>query len=330
MSNFESRSVFYVSKKIFLIYTWLQFKKSEVMSMFRKTVFTSTLAAAFLFGSCYAAGENRGEEAAVRKQAEAYAKAFNARNAKGLAALWAKDATYMDPETNETLKGREEIEKHFLETFKEIGNATMDISITTVSFPAANKAEETGMVTVKTQKGEKEQSAYKAFYEKRDGAWLLTQVREVQLDSAPTQYDHLKELEWLIGEWVDQGEDSTVETKIDWDKYKNFLTQHFKVIVEGQFELEGKQIIGWDPIKQKIRSWVFDSDGGFGEGTWTKEEGTWVVELAQTLADGRRASAVNVYKPIDKNSYSWESTGREVGGVLLPNIEPITVERKKG
>ena len=28
------------------------------------------------------------------------------------------------------------------------------------------------------------------------------------------------------------------------------------------------QRIGWDPAAKQIRSWEFDSEGGFGEGTW--------------------------------------------------------------
>jgi hypothetical protein len=35
--------------------------------------------------------------------------------------------------------------------------------------------------------------------------------------------------------------------------------------------LEGWQIIGWDPIEERIRTWTFDGEGGFAEGYFTRE-----------------------------------------------------------
>jgi hypothetical protein len=75
---------------------------------------------------------------------------------------------------------------------------------------------------------------------------------------------------------------------------------------------------------------MFDSDGGFGEGSWKKDGKAWIVENAQTMPDGTRASAINIYTPVDADHYTFESTGRDVGGELLPDIRPVTVERKKG
>ena len=64
-------------------------------------------------------------------------------------------------------------------------------------------------------------------------------------------------------------------------------------------DLEGTQVIGWDPAAGTIRSWMFDSDGGFGEGIWTKNDNTWIVKFSQVLPDGRKASATNIYTLVD-------------------------------
>jgi hypothetical protein len=32
---------------------------------------------------------------------------------------------------------------------------------------------------------------------------------------------------------------------------------------------------------------------------------------------------------LDENSFSWEATGRAVDGEILPNIDPVTIIRKK-
>ncbi len=280
-----------------------------------------------LLTSCGMQSGSNQDEAAIRKKSESFVDAFNRHDSKALALLWAEDAEYLDPGTGNILKGREEIEGSYRSTFAERGDSRIEIQIDEIAFPKMGQAIETGTAIVTRPNEEPNRTAYKAYYEKQNGEWLLTQVREVNFDFPPTQYEHLKGLEWLVGEWVDKDQDTEITTKYEWDKYKNFLTQHFNVKIEGQLILEGKQVIAWDPVNERIRSWVFDSDGGFGEGNWRKDGKSWVVESSQTLADGRRASAINLYTPVSQNSYTWESTGREVGGELLPDIKPVTVKR---
>lgn len=281
-----------------------------------------------IFTSCDRA-ESDEETEAIKQQAKSYERAFNQGDAKALSELWSEDGEYVNPESGIVVKGKDAIEKELQSSLKERENAQIEIKINAISFPKRNQAVETGIAVVTLNGEVLSQTAYKAIYEKKNGNWLIIQVREVESFDPPTQYEHLKELEWLIGNWVDQDEDVTIATICQWDKYKNFLTQQFTVTVEGKQEQEGRQVIAWDPANQKIRSWVFDSDGGFGTGTWKKKTTSWVVEASHTLADGRQASAVNIYTPINQNSYTWESVGREVGGELLPNIGPVTVVRKE-
>lgn len=145
---------------------------------------------------------------------------------------------------------------------------------------------------------------------------------------ASTTDQHLKDLEWIIGAWIDEDPDVEINSIYRWNETKNFIVGDFSLSSAGKLELQGTQIIAWDHFKQKIRSWMFDSDGTFGEATWYKKGKSWVVENSQTLNDGSQASAINIYTPIDSNRYTWESEGREVGGILLPNIDPIIVKKK--
>jgi hypothetical protein len=55
--------------------------------------------------------------------------------------------------------------------------------------------------------------------------------------------------------------------------------------------MEGWQIIGWDPLEERIRSWTFDGEGGFGEGTWTREGDRWLLRETGVAPDGTRTSA---------------------------------------
>lgn len=287
------------------------------------------LALFIAFSSCEKR-DHGGDQAAIQNQAKAYETAFNRSDAKALAALWAEDAEYRQPETGEIISGRKEIEKAFQLTFRDLKKGEIELKIDSIAFPKTNQAIEKGIAIVKDEGQAISQTAYKAIYEKQQGEWLIKEVREFESPNPPTQYGQLKELDWLIGEWVDEDEDTTLLTRFDWDRYKNFLTQQFSLAVEGNLELEGKQIIAWDPVEGQIRSWIFDSDGGFGEGIWRKKDKSWEVESIYTLPDGRRASAIHIYTPFDTSHYTWESVGREVEGELLPDIEPVTVVKKKG
>ena len=88
------------------------------------------------------------------------------------------------------------------------------------------------------------------------------------------------------------------------------------------------QIIGWDPAAKTIRSWTFDSDGGFAEATWSFKKDRWLIHNNGVLADGRKASAVNIMKPIDANAFTWQATERTAGGELLPNVDEVLIVRQ--
>ena len=54
------------------------------------------------------------------------------------------------------------------------------------------------------------------------------------------------------------------------------------------------QRIGWDPLTKQIKSWVFDSEGGYGDALWTRKGNQWVIKSTGVLPDGRTASATHV------------------------------------
>ena len=141
-------------------------------------------------------------------------------------------------------------------------------------------------------------------------------------------HEKLKPLEWLIGDWVDEDQTGTLETTCYWSADGNFIVRGFQVSVGGLATFGGKQIIGWDPSSEQIRSWVFDTNGGFGEATWSKRGESWYVNSTLVLNTGEKASSINVLTQIDDNSFTWQATSREVGGVPLPETARVTVVRK--
>ena len=149
---------------------------------------------------------------------------------------------------------------------------------------------------------------------------------EQNLHEAP---DSLKELSWLVGSWIDQDENIDVNSTYRWDKGGHFLIEHFVMKITESDDLEGYQIIGWDPVEDRLHSWIFDTDGGYGESVWTKLEGSWLLNTVFTLYDGRKASATHIYTKIDDNTYTFESENRDIDGEVLPDIGPFNVVKKR-
>lgn len=273
---------------------------------------------------------NASEEEALRDNAKNYSDAVSKKDPEAMAAFWDEDAVYANPATGVHIEGRQALAEEFKKWFTDRKVDKLELHLTEVSFPEQNKALEKGYFRLTFEDNTPPiENAFSAVMVKDDNRWLFKQVRQIHLDQAPTNYEKLKELEWLVGKWIDTDEDVTIETTTQWDKYKNFLLQHFTMKLYNQDVLDGRLIIGWDPNKKEIRSWVFDSDGGFGEGSWYNKDNKWYVKTAYTLANGGKASAVHIYTKIDDNTYTWASEGRDVNGEILPNIKPIKVERAK-
>jgi uncharacterized protein (TIGR02246 family) len=285
--------------------------------------------------SCFVSTDCRADqaedEAAIRRNDAAYVEAYNKHDAKALAAMWSPEAVYVDPETGEESIGREEIEREFNVTFEGLPDAELEMDVVSIKFLSPNVAIESGTARVVRPNEQPDESTYAALFVKRDGKWLLDRVKEEEPPTPPpSNYEHLKDLEWMVGSWIDNDEDgdAMVQTDCDWAKNKNFMTRSFAIVVGDQVNMAGMQIIGWDPESKQIHSWIFDSDGGFAEGKWTHKGNRWLIQQTGTLQDGSKSSAVNIMKQIDNDSFTWQSVQRSVDGDLLPDVDEVTVVRK--
>lgn len=277
--------------------------------------------------SIQAADPRADDEAAIRKMIAAYVESYNKGDAKLVANFWSDDGEWITPDGRHT-KGRESIEREMEAAFKESPGEQLEVLNVAIRFITDEVAVEEGTARVVRSGETPDDSTYIAIHVKKKGTWKLDSVRETSLPEATDRDTPLADLAWLVGDWVDQSKESTVETSVSWTKNQSFLSASFKLSVPGTDDLEGTQVIGWDPEAQSIRSWTFDSDGGIGASNWSFQDGRWLVAFSQVLADGRRASATNIYTPTDENSYTWESIDRKVGDEYLPNIKPVKVVRK--
>ena len=273
------------------------------------------------------ATDQAADKAAIEKAIASYTAAFNARDAKSLAAHWSPEAVYINPLTGSQVEGREAITKEFGAILAELKDTKLAVDVESIRLISPGVAVENGVAKLISADGQPEGSSYTAIHVKRDGKWFLDRVTELDLPVVLSHYEQLKELEWMLGTWVDGDDHASIETTCQWTRNKNFITRSFTVSVEDRIDMAGMQIIGWDPAAKQIRSWVFDSDGGFAEGRWAKKGNRWSIITTGTLPDGGKASSVNVITRVDDSQFKWKSLNRTAGGELLPNIDEVVVVR---
>ncbi len=275
-----------------------------------------------------AADHQAADEAAIRKAVEAYVAAFNQADAKALAALWSPEAVYTNPRSGDQIVGREAIAAQFASIFAEAKDAKLEATTDSIQFVSPNVAIEHGAAKVDVPEQTPEQTQYTAVYVKRENQWLLDRVTEETLPVVTSHYEQLKDLEWMVGSWVDQDDEATVVTECNWTRNNNFMTRFFTVQIRDQIDMAGMQIIGWDPAAKQIRSWVFDSDGGFGQATWNRNGNRWYIQQTGVLPDGRASSSVNIITYVDDNTCTLQSINRTADGELLPNVEEVTIAKQ--
>lgn len=286
----------------------------------------------FLLCSCSTAKPEKKStqgEAELKSNLEAYVEAFNKKDYKKMASMWEQDAILHNPITEETVEGRAEIENYFKKKFEENKNDKLQTTIDSIVFTDKDEATVKSRFQVTDADDVKIAGRMSIDYIMEDGKWYILRYSGFEKLDALSHFDKLEKLNWLVGKWVDESEDVEISSIWGWDKHKNFLTEHFTMKVFDDNEFEGFQMIGWDPAHENMRLWVFDSDGGFGQGTLAQEDHSWYASMAYTLPDGKTGSATNVYTKVDDNTYTFSSVGRDIDGVVLPNVGPYKIVRKQ-
>ncbi len=144
---------------------------------------------------------------------------------------------------------------------------------------------------------------------------------------AAAHHAKLKKLNWLIGSWQAHDENGDFTSTYAWTLDKNFIRQTFTLTILNQKPITCEQLIGWDPVQKVIRSWTFDSTGGYGECIWNGDGKTWYVPMSYTLANGKRAAETLVLTYIDDATYTFSICNRDENGNILQDLGPYTNKR---
>jgi uncharacterized protein (TIGR02246 family) len=266
---------------------------------------------------------------AIAKKAEAFIEAFHKGDAKAVAAFWTVDGDYTD-QTGKHLKGRAAIEKVFTDFFAENKGLKLRINSDSLRFVTPDVAIEDGSTEVAgPDGGPPSRARYTIVHVKKDGEWRLSSVRD-SVFVPPTNYEHLRSMEWLIGDWADEVEGAEVgRMSFAWSENQGFIVNTYAATAKNLILNSGTQYIGWDPSAKRYRSWTFDSMGGFGEGSWTKDGNKFVIKSNAVLQDGRKMAATNVVTRMDADTISWQGKDRTLDGKPMPDMKEVKMKRVK-
>lgn len=293
---------------------------------------------------------------AIRATAKRYEDALRRGDGPALAALWTADGDIVDDQ-GVVANGR----KAVATTVPHDNDAHPKVEIREKSlrFLAADVAVEDGTVAVTPPGATRPHSGwFTALWTRVGGEWKLAGLRESRIES-PADAPRLADLEWMVGEWsavedraadaaapgaasgsgpaAGQGGRPAIDVSVRWDAGRGFLLREMTIAGAGPAPENGgerpplrlMQRIGWDPLSRQIRSWSFSSDGGHGEGVWSRDGDAWIARTTAVMPDGTQISSINIYTADGPDRCRWRSIPTHVGGEHAPQVA-MTLVRKKG
>ena len=264
---------------------------------------------------------------AVKKAEIATIEAFNKGDADALAKLFAEKGELVD-ENGNVFAGREQISGLFKAFFERFPKAELQMEVTGVRTVGDSLAIEEGVRLITVPDSDvAAQVRYAAVRDKVGDSWPIASYSEFADDPAPTPAEMLSAVSFLVGDWIDESPEGKTTINYRWEDDGNFLLGDYTLAVAGMPESRSHQRIGWDPLEGVIRSWTFDSDGGFSTGEWVPTEAGWVIKSDATMPDGTTGSATVTVTPTDADHFIVRSSDRIIGGVDEPEFE-LTVARR--
>ena len=182
--------------------------------------------------------ERESDVRAITDLVASFVKAYNAKDAKALGDLFTPDAEIED-EDGEVTRGRDAIVARFSGTFKEKVGNTLTVDTESLRFLGTDVAIEDGTASLSAgADSPPSANRYSVIYARQGGRWLHARVRD-EPEEDVSAHDRLRELEWLLGDWVNESDDGVVDTTCKWSDDGNFLLREFDVKVEGRIALRG-------------------------------------------------------------------------------------------
>jgi len=274
----------------------------------------------------------------IRTMLAGYLQAFNRHDAAAAASHWAAAAENVNLDTGEITRGREAVRDVFAALFELDTEAAIDIDLEAIRPLQDDVAVVDGIARVSYADGDVAGSRFSAVVIREDDQWRLASVRETAAAVEPKPARPLDQLAWLVGSWEDVGDGVIASSQAAWSADRGFLVrthvsppdEHpagrpaagdtgipglLPAAVGGRRELT--EIIGWDPERETIRSWIFSADGRFAEGTWSRDADGWIVTIEGRGRDAGRTATCTL-APDGEDGLVLRCEGEGLEGLLPP------------
>lgn len=264
-------------------------------------------------------------ESAIRGQLSSLADAAAKGDAERMASFFTLDGAYID-EDGVRHEGRQSLKEHFNRHVKPDTKSSLKLEPTAIRLIGNDSAWIEGSTTRQTSAGKQIDARFTMLLQNKGGNWLIQSASETSVNQVSAA-DRLADLNWLVGEWSAEQADAKVKMTAEKVGDGHFMRLTYVLTRPGNKPRMDIQVIGWDPTRNQIVSWHFDSSGGFGYGNWRKDNNKWFIKAEGIEQSGWQSAATNVISLTNNDSFQWQSIKRNADGVMYPDTEPLTVKR---
>ena len=170
---------------------------------------------------------------------------------------------------------------------------------------------------------------------------VLTAANILTATETNSAYEHLKPLEWTLGDWVGEyvatadigpikkGDRVTSYASSRWAYNKTYMFADFQLEIDGEKRPDTHEINGWDAEDNEAVHWIY-AEFGSGKGVWTeigdnKASLRWSVDSKDGKFDG-----TSYLEKIDDDTHTWQARNVTLDGKPFPDWPQVTMRRQKG
>jgi uncharacterized protein (TIGR02246 family) len=259
---------------------------------------------------------------AIMNGAKAFNEAFNKGDAQAIGALWTEKGELRDA-SGLNLLGRPAIEKAYAELFKDNPGIKTEVLVKSIRFPAKDLAVEEGLL--RAPRGDKNltgTTSYVVVHVREGGQWKMALSSE-----GGAGEDRLEDLDWLVGEWNGKVKDVAVKLSFVHDPQKPVITGTFARTEPGKETATSTIRIAADPETGRIRSWLFEPDGGHSQALWFCDGKSWVLDTRGVLPNGTATAERIILQRSGTDAIILRSIDRLLGDNRLPDSPPLRLAR---
>jgi len=266
--------------------------------------------------------------AALQNSAKAYVEAFNKGDAEAIAKTYLPDGEITRADGT-IIAGREEIQAFYEDELAGDDKSSAALEADSVRFISPGVAVENGTLHITDAAGKVSSHDYTSIQVKQeDGSWLTASVCGQAGDKAMPA-EKMSALDWIIGDWIIQMNDSETKLSFEWSKLGPYIEGTASLARPGGVTDQVSMRIGWDNARKGFVSWSFDGNGGFVRSDWTEAGNlTWLMRTHGVTAEGE----INQFTQFcevepSRQSFKWIIRNHTIGNEVLDDMVLTAVKR---